>query len=127
MPSIASNTTGSDNTANGLNALYGNTTGSRNIAIGKQAGVNLTTESNNIDIGNVGVAGDAAKIRIGQQGTQTATYVTGIYGKTVASGTKVGVMINSTGKLAPWFPRPASKKRSNRWTKPAKRSSPSNR
>ena len=47
----------------------------------------------------MGVAGDAAKIRIGQQGTQTATYVAGIYGKTVASGTKVGVMINSTGKL----------------------------
>jgi len=47
----------------------------------------------------VGVASDAAKIRIGKQGTQTATYVAGIYGKTVASGTKVGVMINSTGKL----------------------------
>src|SRR5207248_8333311 len=32
-------------------------------------------------------------------GTQTATYVGGIYGKTVASGTKVAVMIDSTGKL----------------------------
>ena len=51
------------------------------------------------DIGNVGVAGDAAKIRIGKQGTQTATYIAGIYGKTVASGTRVGVMIDSTGKL----------------------------
>jgi hypothetical protein len=50
------------------NALYGNTTGSGNIAIGKQAGVNLTTEGNNIDIGNVGVAGDAAKIREWHQG-----------------------------------------------------------
>jgi len=70
-----------------------------NIAIGRQAGVNVTTGNNNIDIGNVGVAGDAAKIRIGKQGTQTATYVAGIYGKTVASGIKVGVMIDSTGKL----------------------------
>jgi hypothetical protein len=51
------------------------------------------------DIGNLGVAGDAAKIRIGKQGTQTATFVAGIYGKIVASGTKVAVMIDSTGKL----------------------------
>jgi len=44
-------------------------------------------------------AGESGKIRIGKQGTQTATYIAGVYGKTVASGTKVGVMIDSTGKL----------------------------
>src|SRR5438094_344175 len=30
---------------------------------------------------------------------QTPTYIAGIYGKTVASGTRVGVMIDSAGKL----------------------------
>jgi hypothetical protein len=92
------NLAGHDNTAEGFQALLNNK-GSSNIGIGSNAGANLTSGSNNIDIGNLGVAGDAAKIRIGKQGTQTATYVAGIYGKTVASGTKVAVMIDSTGKL----------------------------
>jgi endosialidase-like protein len=72
-----------------------------NVAIGIDAGFNFTTASNNIVIGaNVlGNAGESGKIRIGKQGTQTATYIAGIYGKTVASATKVGVMIDSTGKL----------------------------
>src|SRR5882724_5199696 len=98
---LRSNSTGNYNTAEGYGALFGNTTGSLNIAIGTDAGFNLTTGNNNIVIGaNVlGNAGESGKIRIGKQGTQTATYIAGIYGKTVASGTKVGVMIDSTGKL----------------------------
>src|SRR5882724_2416644 len=98
---LRSNSTGNYNTAEGYGALFGNTTGSLNIAIGTDAGFNLTTGNNNIVIGaNVlGNAGESGKIRIGKQGTQTATYIAGIYGKTVTSGTKVGVMIDSTGKL----------------------------
>src|SRR5204863_1132 len=98
---LRSNSTGNYNTAEGYGALFGNTTGSLNVAIGIDAGFNLTTGSNNIVIGaNVlGNAGESGKIRLGKQGTQTATYIAGIYGKTVASGTKVGVMIDSTGKL----------------------------
>ena len=92
------NVVGHDNTAEGFQALV-NAKGSNNIGLGSNAGANLTSGSNNIDIGNLGLGGDAAKIRIGKQGTQTATYVAGIYGKTVASGTKVAVMIDSTGKL----------------------------
>ena len=92
------NVVGHDNTAEGFQALLKNK-GSSNIGIGSNAGANLTSGSNNIDIGNLSVAGDAAKIRIGKQGIQTATYIAGIYGKTVASGTKVAVMIASTGKL----------------------------
>ena len=65
--------------------------------VGLQAGANLTTGSNNIEIGNVGVAGDANMIRIGKQGTQTGTFVAGIFGSTVASG--VGVIVNSSGQL----------------------------
>ena len=96
---LKQNTTGSSNIAVGSNAGLSLTTGSSNVLVGAKAGINLTTGSNNIDIGNQGVTGEAAKIRIGKQGTQTAAYIAGIYGKTVASGTKVGVMIDSTGKL----------------------------
>jgi hypothetical protein len=91
------NTTGASNTANGWGALFNNTTGGSNIALGFNAGTNLTTGSNNIDIGNIGVAGEANMIRIGKQGTQTGTFVAGIFGSTVASG--VGVIVNSSGQL----------------------------
>src|SRR5205809_3238081 len=50
-----------------------------------------------IGAGVVGAAGDANKIRIGKNGTQTTTYIAGIYSKGVASG--VAVKIDSAGKL----------------------------
>jgi hypothetical protein len=90
------NTSGINNTANGVNALYA-TTGSNNIALGFAAGVNLTTGSNNIDIGNYGVAGEANTIRIGTAGTQVATFIAGISGKTASGG--VAVYVNANGKL----------------------------
>ncbi len=85
------------NTADGFNALAFNTTGSVNTALGFAAGSNLTTGSNNIDIGNPGVAAESNTVRIGTQGTQTATYIAGIYQATVAKG--VSVVIDSTGHL----------------------------
>ena len=90
-------TTGGNNTAQGQGALKGLTTGSNNIAVGFNAGQFLTTGGNNIEIGNIGVAGEANTIRIGKVGTQTGTFVAGIFGSTVASG--VGVIVNSSGKL----------------------------
>jgi Chaperone of endosialidase len=92
---------GSNNTATGHQSLQNNTSGGNNVAVGYQAGNNLTTGSNNIVIGaNVpGAAGDANKIRIGKQGTQTATYIAGISGKTVASASAVAVFVDNTGKL----------------------------
>ena len=95
--SLFSNTTGRNNTATGQNALRKNTTGSLNIALGENAGFSLTTGSNNIDIGNKGVAGEANAIRIGKQETQTATYIAGISGATVAAG--VGVIVDTSGHL----------------------------
>jgi hypothetical protein len=94
---LSSNTTGNSNTAIGWSTLHGNTTGGSNIALGFNAGGNLTTGGNNIDIGNLGVAGEAKKIRIGTVGTQTATFVAGIVGVTVPSG--VGVIVGSNGQL----------------------------
>jgi hypothetical protein len=91
------NTTGNDNAAVGFFALYNNTTGNSNIGLGNFAGNNLTTGNNNIDIGNLGVAGEANTIRIGTVGTQTATFVAGIMGKTVPMSTPV--FVNAKGQL----------------------------
>ena len=94
---LFSNTTGNDNTADGHDALFNNTTGSNNIAIGHGAGSNLTTGSNNIDIGFFGVAGEANTIRIGTQGTQTATFIAGISGAPIGGGG--AVRVNANGQL----------------------------
>ena len=94
---LALNTTGSNNTANGFQALLNNTTGSNNIALGANAGANLTTGGNNIEFGNAGVAGESATIRIGTTGTQTKTFIAGIHGIAVVSGT--AVKVNAVGQL----------------------------
>jgi trimeric autotransporter adhesin len=93
---LTSNTTGGENTANGVGALSGNTTGNSNIALGASAGSALTTGKNNIDIGNVGVAGESAKIRIGNA-AHRSTFIRGISGVTVPGG--VGVIIDADGHL----------------------------
>jgi hypothetical protein len=90
------NRTGGANTASGFQALYHNTSGHYNIAEGYKAGFNLTTGSDNIDIGNEGAAADASLIRIGTQGTQTATYIAGIYNVALSGNT---VVVTSTGQL----------------------------
>lgn len=93
---LYSNSTGEANTAIGDAALYGNTTGGFNTAIGLDAGSNLTTGSYNIDIANPGTAGQSNTIKIGEQGTQTATFIAGISGSAV---TGADVVVNSSGKL----------------------------
>jgi hypothetical protein len=90
------NTTGNDNTAVGVNALLNNTSGINNIALGGSAGSALTTGDNNIDIGNTGVAGESNNIRIGTQGTHTATFIAGISGAGVMG---VAVKVNAAGQL----------------------------
>jgi hypothetical protein len=91
---------GSNNTADGHQSLQNNTSGGNNVAVGYQAGANLTTGSNNIVIGAglLGKAGEGNTTRIGKT-TQTATYIGGISGKTVASVSAVAVFVDSTGKL----------------------------
>jgi hypothetical protein len=105
--SLFNNSTGKLNTATGWSSLFNNSTGSFNIALGYKAGA-LTTGDNNIDVGNLGGAGEANTIRIGNQvaGTDdvgfphpphTATYIAGIYGTTVAKS--AAVFIDSNGHL----------------------------
>jgi hypothetical protein len=93
---LGSNTNGNDNTADGAFALENNTSGSFNIALGYNAGSSLTTGSNNIAIGNPGTSSDDATIRIGTQGTQTNTFIAGIYGATVSGA---ALYVNSSGQL----------------------------
>jgi len=93
---LQNNTTGNHNAAYGWTALFNNTTGNFNIALGDGAGSNLTTGDNNIDIGNPGVAAEANTIRIGTQGTQTATFIAGISGGGV---TGMAVKVNAAGQV----------------------------
>lgn len=92
-------TAGSVNTALGDHALYQLGTGTANTVIGAGAGSNFTgSDSFNIDISNGGVAGESGVIRIGNEGTQTATYIAGIYGATTGSGPSP-VVVDSNGQL----------------------------
>lgn len=90
------NDEGSKNTTVGIDAMVHNTTGSYNIALGYMAGSNLTTGQNDLDIGNVGVAAESNTIRIGTEGTQTATYIAGVSDAAV-SGAEV--VVSSSGQL----------------------------
>jgi hypothetical protein len=115
VQALCCNTTGRENTASGIYALSSNTIGFNNIALGASAGANLTTGSNNIDIGNPGVAGDTKKIRIGKQGTQTTTFIAGIYNVN-EGGTIKPLYINSNGQLG--TQAPASARRFKKEIKP---------
>jgi hypothetical protein len=105
---LFNNSTGNLNTATGWSSLFNNSTGSFNIALGYKAGENITTGDNNIDVGNMGGAGEANTIRIGNQvavtdsvgfphPVHTATYIAGISGTTVAKS--VAVFIDANGQL----------------------------
>ena len=97
------NTTGNYNTSLGIGA-GGNDNGSNNIMIGVDAGDYNTTGNNDIYIGNLGSSSgnESSAIRIGGDtgygyGSQTATYIAGIYGSNSSSG--ILVYINSNGQL----------------------------
>jgi hypothetical protein len=95
--SLYANTTGLGNVAAGDSALQHVTSGQYNIGMGFDAGQNITAGHNNIEIGSSGSNGDESNtIRIGQQGTQTQTYISGIYGAQVSG---VDVVVDSNGRL----------------------------
>lgn len=94
---LSGNIGGYRNVAMGPAALYMNTAGNRNIAVGNRAGYSATIGDDNIFIGNQGLAGDAATIKIGTQGTHTTTYIAGIYTSLV--GATSYVVTNSSGRV----------------------------
>jgi hypothetical protein len=105
---LSNNTTGQSNTAVGVNVMFNSTTGSNNIAVGYRAGFNLTVGSNDIDVSNPGVAAESNTIRIGTQGAQKATFIAGINNTGV---TGADVLISSTGQLGVGPPSSARFKR----------------
>jgi hypothetical protein len=94
---LVGNSTGWGNSAFGDVALGNLQDGDLNIAIGQGAGLDLAIGSHNVYIGHGGAATESNTIRIGAGGTQTATYVAGIWGSTSASG--VPVLVNVSGQL----------------------------
>jgi hypothetical protein len=88
---------GQSNTAVGMQALANLVSGPANIAIGWGAGYNLTAGGYNIMIGSQGTSGDTQTIRIGTPGAETSTYIAGISGIGVSSGTTV--VVNGNGQL----------------------------
>ena len=67
------------------------------------------TGNNNIDIYDPGVAADANTIRVGTQGTQTATFIAGITGVS-EGGTVAVVTINGNGQLGTQLPVVSSRR-----------------
>jgi hypothetical protein len=95
---VYNNNRGSHNTAIGWEALFDNT-GFFNIGLGANAGSNILVGGNNIEIGNAGTGDDSNTIRIGINGTQTATYIAGISGTPMTGAAAVNVVVSSTGQL----------------------------
>ncbi len=99
---ISSATTGSNNTYLGAGAgssISGAlTSGSNNTFVGFNAGNNENNVSNNIEIGNTGPAPGSNTILIGTTGTQTDTYVAGIWSST-PGGAAQTVCVDANGKL----------------------------
>src|SRR5258705_7963193 len=89
------NNVGNGNTAIGFQALEHNTMGNNNIALGAFAGFAITAGDLNIDIGNLGFAGEANTIRIGDI-NQARTFIAGISGVAVSGAT---VVVNGDGQL----------------------------
>ncbi len=94
---LLSNTSGGANVAVGDGALTNLQTGGSNIAIGTGAGGELTSENNNIDIGNSGSISESGAIHIGTGGTQTKTFIAGIFSSASAFG--IPVLVNNSGQL----------------------------
>jgi hypothetical protein len=78
--------------------LENNTAGSYNIGLGFKGGANIEAGVNNIDIGGASTTDESDTIRIGAQGTQTSTYIAGIFGRMVSSS-GVPLLVDNAGKL----------------------------
>jgi len=95
---LASNTTGGGNTAVGVNALQ-HSTGSFNLALGQNAGLFLQNGDTNVLIANAGVTSESNTTRIGTEGNQTRTFISGIQGVKTGNSDAVAVVIDSNGQL----------------------------
>jgi hypothetical protein len=99
---LQNNTNGGNNTAVGGTALQ-NSTGDFNTALGAATGTDPGIGSNNVYIGDPGFAGDENVISIGgiaASGTPyELTFIGGIYGASVNTGTALPVYVDVDGHL----------------------------
>ena len=99
---LQNNTNGNNNTAVGGTALQ-NSTGDFNTALGAGAGTDPDILSNNVYIGDPGFPGDTNVISIGgiaASGTPYEnTYIGGIFGASVNTGTALPVYVDTDGHL----------------------------
>jgi hypothetical protein len=99
---LQNNTNGGNNTAVGGTALQ-NSTGDFNTALGAATGTDPGIGSNNIYVGDPGFAGDENVISIGgiaASGTPyELTFIGGIYGASVNTGTALPVYVDTDGHL----------------------------
>ena len=99
---MQTNTNGGNCTAVG-NAALQNSTGDFNIAIGAAAGTEPSILSNNVYIGDPGFTNDENVISIGgiaaSQTPYENTYIGGIYGASVNTGTALPVYVDTDGHL----------------------------
>jgi len=101
---LASNTTGSLNTAIGLDALADNTTGNGNIAAGRQALRNNTSGFSNVALGpfagdNVTTADTVICLLSAGENVSGTTWIENIFGVTTVSGTTAPVVVSDGGQL----------------------------
>jgi hypothetical protein len=110
---LQNNISGSNNTAVGGAALQ-NSTGDYNTALGAGAGTDPAIVSNNIYIGDPGFAGDTNVISIGgiaASGTPyELTFIGGIYGSEVSTGTALPVYVDTDGHLGTTLVNASGKK-----------------
>ena len=109
---LSSNTTGFKTTSRSAPKRSALTTGSTNVALGHRAGSTLTTGSNNIDISNEGLTGDEGTTRIGAEGEQTKTFVSGIGTRRWCRGASCRSTAQGPARLRP------QRKRSHRTRRP---------
>jgi hypothetical protein len=99
---LMSNVDGASNTGVGFQALQ-NSTGDFNTAIGAGTGTDPGIGSNNVYIGDPGFGGDTNVISIGgiaASGTPyELTFIGGIYGSSVNTGTALPVYVDTDGHL----------------------------
>jgi len=97
------NGTGSNNSALGFFALFNNSTGDYITALGANSGTDPGIVRNNLYLGDPGFAGDENVISIGgiaASGTDfTATFIGGIYGADVNTGSALAVYVDTDGHL----------------------------
>jgi hypothetical protein len=93
---LSGNMDGFENTAIGFGALDSNVMGTRNVGVGVGAGNNIVDGTNNIEIGGHGITDESDTIRIGNEHTQSTTFIAGISGTEVLGNV---VEVNSNGQL----------------------------